>query len=434
LGPLDKGNSVSTDYDKQRWVSLSVCLLANLCAGFGYSWSVFLKPMTSMFGWSGSSVSLSFTALISAGAVTAILVGKAGEYLHPRHLMLIGGVLFGAGIIALGSTRSLGHLYGFTVLAGVGMGVVYPGATMSNGIRSFPDKRGLASGLLTAGYGLGAVIWAPVSVYLVDALGLRWALRVLGITFFVIIATCSALVRLAPHGYRPAGWSPPTLQTSRVVHWESKDWKAMMRTPSFFVLFLLFLVGTTSGLMVIGHASPIAQDMLGISAEAAGRVVSFLALGVVLGKITWGVVSDKIGRLPVFVALLAIAAAALLTMWQVTSQTPVVIAMAAVGTCYGGFLSLMGPVTADRFGPRHLGVNFGIMFMTIAVASYVGSLLVSSVTEAGGGTYERAFLTAGVISAAGLILVACLFLLRRRSTPAAPATPVAAHLPVSADA
>jgi MFS transporter, OFA family, oxalate/formate antiporter len=411
---------MATDYDKQRWVSLTACLLANLCAGFGYSWSVFLKPMSGMFGWSASAVSLSFTAMISAGAVTAIVVGKAGEFLRARHLFLIGGALFGAGVIALGSARSLGHLYGFAVLAGVGMGVVYPGATVSNGIRFFPDKRGLASGLLTAGYGLGAVVWAPASVYLIDSLGLRWALRVLGMVFFAVIGVCAALVRTAPHGYRPAGWSPPTPQTSRVIHWADKDWRAMMRTPSFFVLFLLFMVGTTSGLMVIGHASPIAQDMLGLSPEAAGRVVGYLALGIVLGKIAWGVLSDRIGRLPVFVSLIVIAVAALLIMWRVTSQVPVVAAMAAVGMGYGGFLSLMGPVTADRFGPKHLGVNFGIMFLTIAVASYVGSLLVGAVTGGGGGTYGQAFLIAAIINAAGLILVAYLFLLRKKTAAQPP--------------
>ena len=409
---------MSKSHDTQRWVTLVSCLIASLCAGFGYSWSVLLKPIGEDFGWSASAVSLSFTVLIVFAASTSIFVGKALQYLRPRTCLLSGAVVFGAGIASIGFVNSLGMLYGVSMVSGVGLGIIYPGATMTNLIRYFPDKRGVASGLLAAGYGIGPVLWAPVSVALIDHFGLMWALRMLGGLFFVVVAICSRLVSTAPLDYAPAGWAPKAARTSQARAAEDKDWKGMLKTPVFWVLAILFTIGTTSGLMVIGHASPIAQDVLGISPGAAGAVVSYLAIGMVAGKIGWGVLSDRIGRYPVFVAMLIVAAIALLVMWRGDTYLPVVLGICTVGLCYGGFLALMGPVTAETFGNKNLGINFGIMFLTVAIAAYAGPRLAAAVYAANGGDYGWAFIIAAIISVVGLLLVVAYMLLVRRRAPA----------------
>jgi MFS transporter, OFA family, oxalate/formate antiporter len=409
--------SMSKSHDTQRWVTLVTCLIASLCAGFGYSWSVLLKPIAEQFGWTASAVSLSFTVLIVFAASTSIFVGKALQYLQPRTCLLAGAVVFGAGIACLGFINSLGMLYGLSCISGIGLGIIYPGATMTNLIRYFPDRRGLASGLLAAGYGLGPVVWAPVTVGLIGEVGLMWALRIMGGLFFVLVALCSRLVSTAPSGYAPAGWVPKADQASRVNVAEDRDWKRMLKTPVFWVLAILFTIGTTSGLMVIGHASPIAQDVLAMTPAAAGRVVSFLAVGMVLGKIGWGALSDRIGRFPVFVMMLIVAAASLLVLWHGTSYAAVVLGICAVGLCYGGFLSLMAPITAEVFGNKNLGINFGIMFLTVALAAYVGPRLAASV-HASTGDYDWAFIIAAIMSAAGLVLVSAYMVLARRKRPA----------------
>ena len=412
---------MSKSHDTQRWVTLVTCLLASLCAGFGYSWSVLLKPIGEMFGWTASDVSLSFTVLIVFAASTSIFVGKALEYLQPRTLLLMGAAVFGTGIACIGFINSLGMLYGLSMVSGVGLGIIYPGATMTNLIRYFPDKRGMASGLLAAGYGIGPVVWAPITVALIGEFGLMWALRIMGGLFFVLVVICSRMVSTAPHGYAPTGWAPPEARTTQTrVAVEEKNWKKMLKTPVFWVLAILFTIGTTSGLMVIGHASPIAQDVLGISPEAASAVVSYLAVGMVVGKIGWGVLSDRIGRYPVFVAMLIVAAVALLVMWRADTYLPLVLGICAVGLCYGGFLALMAPITAEAFGNKNLGINFGIMFLTVALAAYVGPRLAAAVFEANGGDYGWAFIIAAIMSAAGLVLVGIYMLLARRKAPAKP--------------
>jgi MFS transporter, OFA family, oxalate/formate antiporter len=410
---------MSRSHETQRWVTLVACLLASLCAGFGYTWSVLLKPIGQEFGWGASAVSLSFTVLIVFAASTSIFVGKALQYLQPRTCLLSGAAVFGAGIACIGFVNSLGMLYGLSMVAGVGLGIIYPGATMTNLIRYFPDKRGLASGLLAAGYGIGPVVWAPASVALIDQFGLMWAMRILGGLFFVVVAVCSRLVSTAPAGYAPAGWAPDVGKVAQMRTTVDKDWKRMLATPVFWVLAILFTIGTTSGLMVIGHASPIAQDVLGISPASAGRVVSFLAVGMVLGKIGWGALSDRVGRFPVFVMMLILAAVALLVMWGADTYAPLVLGICAVGLCYGGFLALMAPITAEAFGNKNLGINFGIMFLTVALAAYVGPRLAASVYEATGGDYGWAFIIAAIMSAAGLVLVGAYMVLARRRAPKA---------------
>lgn len=407
---------MSKSHDTQRWVTLVFCLIASLCAGFGYSWSVLLKPMGEMFGWSASAVSLSFTLLIVFAASTSIFTGKALQYVQPRTLLLLGALVFGAGIACLGFVDSLGTLYGLSMVSGVGLGIIYPGATMTNLVRYFPDKRGLASGLLAAGYGIGPVVWAPATVALIDNLGLMWAFRIMGMVFFVLVAFCSRLVTTAPSGYAPAGYTPEVARKSKTRVVDDKDWKDMLKSPVFYVLFILFTIGTTSGLMVIGHASPIAQDVLGITAEAAGAVVSYLAIGMVVGKIGWGALSDRVGRYPVFVAMLIVAALALVVLWRADTYLPVVLGICAVGVCYGGFLALMSPIVAETFGNKNLGINFGIMFLTVALAAYVGPRLAASVLEATGGAYTWAFIIAAIISGAGLVLVVGYMLARRKTS------------------
>ena len=134
----------------------------------------------------------------------------------------------------------------------------------------------------------------------------------------------------------------------------------------------------------------------------------------VAGKIGWAVLSDKVGRYPVFVTMLVIAALALLVLAATSQYLSVVLAISAVGLCYGGFLSLMGPVTAEAFGARYLGVNFGVMFFTVAISAFAGPRLAALVTEANDGDYTKAFVIAAFINVAGLALVGAHLLLRRR--------------------
>ena len=400
--------------DLQRWILLFASLTASLCAGFGYSWSIFMKPMMSTFKWSATDVSLSFTFLMATAAATAILAGKMIEYIKSQDLLFVGGILFGGGIALIGFSTSLYLMYLFTFTAGIGIGIVYPGATLSNIIRFFPDKRGMASGLLSAGFGLGPVVWAPVSVFLLENYGLMAALKILGIIFFVIISFMSRILRTAQNNYLLAGIDLKKNQIP-LGNTDDVDWKLMIKTPVFYFLAVIFVLGTISGMMIIGHASPIVQEVFKVSAGEAGTVLGYLSIGIVLGKITWGIISDRIGRNAVFIILFTVAGLALGIMVKTNFYIFFVTAVCAIGFCYGGFLSLIGPVTADVFGQKHLGINLGIMFLTIAIAAFLGPWLASNIYQTHNHEYTSAFIIGGFINIAGFILAVCfIFFMRQK--------------------
>jgi OFA family oxalate/formate antiporter-like MFS transporter len=409
-------NPDAADYTAHRWATLAASFMASLCCGFGYAWSVLAKPMMESFGWTPSEVSVAFTLLISISACSTLLAGKALRYMHPRTLLLAGGGILGIGVALLGSASTLGLLYTFTIVAGLG-GIVYPGATMPNLMRLFPHSKGMASGVLTAGFGLGAVIWSPVAILLVNRFGLAWALRILGAVFFVVIGLCSRFVVTAPSARASEGRMPSTSQEYCPVFASDKNWSAMLRTVTFWALASVFTIGLTSGLMVTGHASPIAQQVLGISAQAAGITASYVAAGMVVGKIGWGFLSDRLGHKGVLIALMLLAIAALALLYRSSTYPAVVIGFFVVGACYGGFLSLIGPVTLDVFGSKNFPINFGIMFMCTAVASYIGPRLAAAAVEANNGEYRSAFLIAGIITVSGLIPVTAYSVIRRMKRP-----------------
>ena len=374
-----------------------------MCCGFFYAWSVLSKPMMQMHGWTAAQVALAFTIVVGTAAVCALLAGKLQQYMKPSNLLLMAGIILGLGTFLLSFATSLGLLYAFAFITGLG-GITYPGATMTNLMRFFPDKRGLASGILTGGFGVGAMVWGPVIVLLIDRVGLVWSLRVLGMIFAVVIAICSRLVAIAPVAYAPRGWIAPAAATGPAKERPSLDWKRMLRTASFWMLAAVFVLGVMSGMMVTAHASPIAQQKLGISASAAGAFVSYLAFGMVAGKIVWGAVSDRLGRVAVLTTVLGLSVVALLVLWLTNAYGLVVAGIFAVGLCYGGFLALMGPATGEAFGHRHFAVNFGIMYLSVAVASFGGPRLAAAIVEADAGDYSRSFLVAAILTAFGLVL------------------------------
>ena len=398
--------------DSKRWVTLVASMIASMCAGFAYAWSIFLKPLISAFHWSPADVSISFTLIMSMAAVTAIFAGKALDYLKPRQLILLGGALFGGGIAGMGFISSLHQLYACALIAGVGLGTVYPGGTMSNSVRFFPDKRGLASGLLTAGYGVGPVIWAPISVALISNYDVFFTLKVLGAVFFVVIGGVSLTVSTAPDNYRHAGWTPP-VQLSQQSSSIEKNWRQMLRDPLFYFVASALTLGEMSGMMLVGHASPIAQEVANITPQAAAGIIGVLAMSNTSGRVCWGWISDKLGRYAVVMVLFALGGMGMVALSYVNEYFYLTCAIMLIGLCYGGFLALMAPLTADLFGTKNLGLNFGIMFLTIAVAAYAGPLLVA-VIKASSGSYTKAFIAAAFINLVGFCIFGLFILYKNR--------------------
>ncbi len=344
-----------------RWLILLSGVLINMCVGASYAWSVYQKPLIDMFKWSTNEVSLAFTLSFGLVPLAMIIAGRFQDRQGPKRVIFLGGIIYSLGIIGTGFTTSLSSLYmTYGVLCGLGIGTIYT-CTVANTVKFFPDKRGLASGLVVAGFASGAVILAPLSSALIEAYGVLTTFKLLGCAYLLIISVCTLLVETAPPDYRPAGWNPPVPSPAAIVGTD-KNWREMLVDPTFYILWGMYTIGCVSGLMVIGHASPIAQEVIKLDSQTAAMAVGFLALANTGGRILWGWVSDKIGRYNAVMIMFILAGVTMFAMTKVSTFLPFMAVLMTVGLCYGGVMGVFPSITADMFGSKNLGVNYGIIF------------------------------------------------------------------------
>ncbi|MDR3589627.1 MAG: OFA family MFS transporter [Negativicutes bacterium] len=405
-----------------RWLVLFASLVINLCIGSAYAWSVFQRPLISLFQWSTSEASLAFTLSLSLVPLAMIVAGKVQDQKGPKFVIFTGGIIFGAGIIGAGFTQSLTHIYlTYGVLGGIGIGVIYA-CTVANTVKWFPDKRGLASGLVVAGFGSGAVLLAPVAAGLIQSYGVLASFQYLGVAYLVTICLAVQFVHVAPAGYRPPGWTPPApaANSNSLDTGVDKGWKEMLADPMFYVLWCMYTIGTISGLMIIGHAAPIGQELVKLTPQAAALALSFLALSNGIGRIAWGWISDKIGRYPACMAMYVIIGVTMFMIGGASSFGSFVAALMAIGLCFGGFMGIFPSITADMFGSKNLGMNYGIIFTAYGTAAFIGPRLAARIKEINSGDYTQAFLIAAGLSIGGVLLT--LIAQYRRKRVQAPVT------------
>lgn len=394
------------DQLKNRWAILVAMFIINLCVGSAYAWSVFQKPLIELFKWSTSETSLAFSISLFVIPLAMIVGGRVQPIKGPKFLMFTGGIIFSCGIIAAGYTRSLLSLYlTYGMMSGFGIGFIY-GTGISNSVKWFPDKRGLAAGLVAAGFALGAVINAPIANMLVLKYGVLDTFHYLGIGYLVVTLISSQFVSAPPPGYVPEGWIPPVAGVGGVSH--DKDWTEMLRDPLFYVLWMMYTIACVSGLMIIGHASPIGQEVIKLDPVTAAFAVSLMALANTGGRVLWGISSDKLGQYPTLVTMFVLSAVMMALLNYVGSLVPFVLVISVIAACFGGFFAIFPSITADLFGAKNLSMNYGILFTSYGVAAFIGPRLAARVKEINQGDYSVAFYTAAILCvfAIGLTLFA----------------------------
>ncbi len=398
------------ELSKKRWLILAVCCLANLCLGSIYTWSVFASPMatylSSISGQSLSSADLAivYTIANSVGPITMISGGWVNDRFGPKLVILVGGLMFGLGMVFSGFASSVGGLIlSYGLIGGLGLGMAY-GSTISSCIKFFPDKRGFVGGITTAVYGFSSVILPPVVTAIVERSDAPTAFKIVGAVFAVVLVLCALLVQRCPDGFIPEGWKAPE-KLSGAAGPVNKNWKEMLASPVFYVMMLLLCCGAFCGMMVTSQASSIAQNMAGLSPMAASTSVSIISLFSVFGRIGAGSLSDRIGRINTLALSCILSAGGLLCLYFSSSEAVALfyLGSAVVGLCFGSFMGVYPGFTADQFGPKNNSVNYGIMFIGFAAAGYFGPSIMARVYNADG-SYQRAFLIACVLSLCGVAL------------------------------
>lgn len=398
--------------ESKRWIYLIVGTLINVIIGQTYAWSVFVKPLASQFGWTVAEVSVAFAIFHSISCIPIIIAGKMQDYVAPKYIILFGSIVYGVGMLAVGYVQNLTQLYlTYGVMGGISMGTIYSGV-VPNLVRFFPDHRGMVSGILAAGIGCAAFLWAPVAAIMIERFEVLPTFKMLGTLYLVLLCALSLVIQTAEADFRPKGWTPSKVQQKAMVI-PDKDWRGMLLDPLYYCLAAVIVIGGLSGLMIIAHASPILQSVGLYSAVAAGSWVGILALCNSGGRFGWGLISDRIGRMPSLVIIYIILGLAML--WLASTSYAVVVPILLVGMCFGGFMGMLASLTADAFGAKYLAVNFGVMFLPFGIGAFIGPRL-AAVIKVNSGSYSQAFLIASALSciAIGLAIVASILVKRKR--------------------
>ncbi|OKP94274.1 OFA family MFS transporter [Paenibacillus sp. P46E] len=385
-----------------RWRILIASVIINICVGAVYAFSIFALPLTKVFDVTMPDIMLAFTINAAIAPIPMILGGKLVDKGGAKTAIFIGGAMFGLGFILSGLATAPWMLYiTYGVITGVGQGIVYS-ATIGNTVKLFPDKRGLATGIVTAGYGGGTIVIAPIANALISSNGVQSALITLGIAFLALILSLGLLVKPTPVGYIPQGWTPPTAGASKGG--VNIPWYEMIKKPIFYVIACLFLIGALSGMMVTANASVIGQKMFGLSAAAAALYVSLYAFSNCMGRIFWGAVSDKIGRVKCLLMIYLVIAGMMLTIALSNSVAGFGIAIVGIGLCFGGTMGIFPSIVGEKFGMKYYGVNYGVTFIGYSGAAFFGPRIANKVAAANDGMFTNAFYIALVISLVGFAL------------------------------
>jgi MFS family permease len=375
---------------KKGWVVTFAGVGLNLALGILYAWSVFSKQITEPiekggFGWSKTQATLPYTVAIACFALMMVPAGRLQDRLGPRLVASAGAVLTGIGlVVASFATPGMAWpaVVGFGLFAGMGFGLGYAAATPA-AVKWFPpEKKGLITGLVVAGFGLAPVYIAPLSKNLLASLGIGNSFRVLGIAFFVITVLLSQFITNpsapAASAKKPA---PGTAARPAVA---DATWREMVRTPAFYMLYLQYAFAATAGLMIIGHLAKIVAVQSENAIKAGFVFVALLAVFNAAGRVAAGVVSDRIGRMITIAFVCILQAINFFFFSTYTSFAGFVIGAAVVGFCYGACLSLFPSTTADQWGTKNLGFNYGILFTAWGVGGVFGPILAGTIADAQG--------------------------------------------------
>jgi MFS transporter, OFA family, oxalate/formate antiporter len=390
---------------KKGWIVTFAGMGLNLTLGILYAWSMFSKQLTESignngFGWSKTTATLPYTIAIAVFAVVMVPAGRLQDRFGPRVVATAGAIFAGAGLILASLATPENILFamlGFGVLGGTGIGLGYASATPAAVKWFSSEKKGLIVGLVVGGFGLAPVYIAPLSKYLLATYGIGNSFRILGIAFMVIAVTLAQFIK---NPSVPLPTQKGTAANAVKPHLNDYTWQQMLKTPSFYSLYIQFACAATAGLMIIGHLAKIVSVQSGNTIKIGFVFVALLAIFNAGGRVVAGLVSDYIGRV-VTIALVCTMQSLVMYFFPLfTSINDFILGSAVVGFNYGACLALFPATTADYWGTRNLGMNYGILFTSWGVGGIFGPMLAGKIADATG-SYALAFSVAS-----GLLLFA----------------------------
>lgn len=384
-----------------KWVVVFGALTAQMAIGALYAWSLFNKPISQAYGWDLDSVVTTYAITLVSFALTMLLSGWLHLKKGPRFTALIGGVLYSTGIILTSFITSTTMLYlTFGVLGGAGVGFIYV-CQLSTLVKWFPNKKGAITGIATAFFAFGAIVFKEVikallsisdtTVYTTDMVSSTFL--TLGIIYAVMTIGGALLLDVPEKGNKSVKEDEDFCK--------SCETKELFRTPNFYKLVFSDLLALMPGLLIIGLAANIGSDYIKMTDSdliSASALVTLLAVFNASGRLISGRLADKFGALKIYkiMYLVTIVSLGFLSFVQVKPVS--IIAITLIGVGYGSFLSLVPTITGKLFGPKNFSSNYSFVFLAYGAAALLGISIKKSVS------FEQAFLIAMITAICGLIV------------------------------
>jgi OFA family oxalate/formate antiporter-like MFS transporter len=427
-----------------RWLVVVGAILIQLALGALYAWSVFTGILTDpegIYQFTATQTAWIFSAGLATFALVMVLAGRWQAKTGPRLMTILGGILLGLGFV-------LGGLFGSTfwsqfffigIVAGAGIGMAYV-VPIAVGVKWFPDKKGTITGLAVAGFGFGATIWVKLAgswfgglLNTTEVFGLphvQSVFLIYGVIFTILVLLGSIVMVNPPKGYKPKGWTPEAEQA--VSHLNGKGFTPaqMIRTPQFYAIWLVFASSAIAGLMVIYCIQLFGLDALEYhdvpnAIVITGTAMAWYAIFNGLGRILWGMISDHTGRKAAIIAMSAFQGLIMLAMYHgfinFGLATGLVIGASFVGFNYGGIFALFPAITADYFGNKEVGRNYGWVFTAYGVAGILGPLLAGLFKDAAaGGASPQVWMTPFLIAGVACLIGALIMIFTREPSRSGP--------------
>jgi len=407
-------------------------LLIQVCLGSLYAWSVFTPYLKKApFNFTTTQTQAIFSVCLATFAVVMVLAGRWQAKFGPRIVALGGGLAVGVGYILAGlfGKSFISQIVFIGLISGAGIGLAYV-CPIAVGMKWFPDKKGLITGLSVAGFGFGALIWIKLAGNwggLLESMGVMKVFLVYGVVFFATITISSIWMVNPPEGWKPEGWEPPITSSGSSSGVSSAEFlpSAILRTPQFYGLWFTFIFSSMAGLMTIGIINLFGIDALqksGLTSAQASAVAGtamavFYSIANGLGRIIWGTISDKTGRKAALILMCTLQGVIMLVFyWMGSNEYLLYLGAAIVGFNYGGNFSLFPTVTADFFGTKNVGRNYGWVFTAYGVGGIIGPIMAGRIRDVWQ-NWLAAFIICGI--ACLLAAVIALMLKQPRLKPSA---------------
>lgn len=377
-----------------RWGMLAAHVCINFVLGGVYAFSYFKTPLMAQYHWDPAMLALAFSINMGIIPIPMIWGGKMIDNGKGKQAIVIGGILFSLGFILSGFVDNLYLLFlTYGVLAGLGSGLAFTG-NLNNILKFFPDRRGLASGIVLAGVGVGTLLCTKLAEFFMSQThDVSQALLYLGIVYLVVIFVVQFFIRSAPAKDSGGIAASPM----------DKDYRQMLRDPRFWLLFAILALGVFSGMVISSSSAQIGMMQYGLASGA--MVVSLVSIFNSVGRLFWGTVADKLGGYPTLVTVYLFLALCMLVLLFFTGNTTMFYLSAlGVGFGYAGILVIFPGLTSQNFGMRNQGLNYGFMYFGFAVGAVIAPYITSAIAKSSG-SYDPVFMLTTGLLALGVILI-----------------------------